>query len=161
MTTAAAIIARLPHLTVGELRDLHQEVFGQPTASRHKTWLVRRIAWQAQAREQGGLTEQVMAQAAAIAAGQQVRERRPANAAPAAGPTKLLALPASRDPGLVPGQELRRPWHGRDILVTVHPDGFEYAGTIYRSLSAVAYAVTGTKWNGHIFFGLKRAGRAA
>lgn len=161
MTTASAILARLPRLSVGELRDLHHEVFGQPTASRHKTWLVRRIAWQAQAREQGGLTEQVLAKAAAIAAGQRVRERRPADAPAAVGPTKLLALPASRDAGLAPGQVLTRAWHGRDIQVTVHPDGFEFAGTIYRSLSAVAYAITGTKWNGHVFFGLKRAGRAA
>jgi hypothetical protein len=161
MTAASTILARLPHLTVGELRDLHHEVFGQPTASRHKTWLVRRIAWQAQAREQGGLTEQVLAKAAAIAAGQQVRERRPATVTPATGPTKLLALPASRDPGLAPGQVLVRSWHGRDIQVTVHPDGFAFAGTIYRSLSAVARAITGTSWNGHVFFGLKRPGRAA
>jgi hypothetical protein len=161
MTTASTILARLPHLTVGQLRDLHREVFGQPTASRHKTWLVRRIAWQAQAREQGGLTEQVLAKAAALAAGHQVRERRPADIAAAAGPTKLLALPASRDPGLAPGQVLTRTWHGQAIQVTVHPDGFEHAGTIYRSLSAVAHAITGTKWNGHVFFGLKRAGRAA
>lgn len=161
MTSATAILARLPHLTVGELRDLHREVFGQPTASRHKTWLVRRIAWQVQAREQGGLTEQVLAQAAAIAAGQQVRERRPATQAPSAGPTKILALPASRDPGLAPGQVLTRTWRGRCIQVIVHPDGFEFAGTIHRSLSAVAHAITGTKWNGHVFFGLKRPGRAA
>jgi hypothetical protein len=160
---AAATIARLPHLTVGELRDLHREVFGHPTASRHKTWLVRRIAWQVQANEEGGLTERALARAAELAQGKRLRERRPADlpASQEATRTRVLALPQSRDPGLVPGVVLKRSWHGQDHLVTVHPDGFEHDGQIYRSLSAVAAAITGTKWNGHVFFRLKQRGNAA
>ena len=48
---------------------------------------------------------------------------------------------------------------GRQLVVTVLPDGFDHDGTVYRSLSAVARAITGTQWNGHVFFGLKSAHR--
>lgn len=159
-TTSA--LARLPTMTVNELRTFHLASFGEPTASRHKTWLVRRIAWRLQAAEEGGLSERALARAAELAQGAQLRERRPADLLAPDGPqTKVLALPQSRDPGLAPGTVLRREWKGRTILATVHPEGFEHDGTCYRSLSALASAVTGTKWNGHLFFGLKRRQGAA
>ncbi len=62
---------------------------------------------------------------------------------------------------MAPGTLLRREWRGKDIVVTVLPDGFDYGGEIFRSLSAVARAITGTQWNGHIFFGLKARKGAA
>lgn len=159
----AVAIARLDTMTVNELRTFHLRALGEPTASRHKTWLVRRIAWRLQAAEEGGLSERALARAAELAKDAQLRERRPVVTPSADAParTKLVALPQSRDPGLAPGTVLRREWKGRPILATVHPEGFEYGGTIYRSLSALATAVTGTKWNGHAFFGLAKRGSAA
>jgi hypothetical protein len=61
---------------------------------------------------------------------------------------------------LMPGTVLTRPYKGRTITVTVRDDGFEFEGDVYRSLSAVAKAVTGSHWNGNYFFGVKgrRAG---
>ncbi len=56
-----------------------------------------------------------------------------------------------------PGTVLRRPYKGRTVLITVLDDGFEYEGDVYRSLSAVAKAVTGSHWNGNLFFRLKGA----
>jgi hypothetical protein len=50
---------------------------------------------------------------------------------------------------------LARQYRGRLIEVTVLPKGFEWEGRVFRSLSAVAQAVTGAHWNGHLFFGLK------
>ncbi|NLW49346.1 MAG: DUF2924 domain-containing protein [Candidatus Brocadiaceae bacterium] len=55
----------------------------------------------------------------------------------------------------MPGAILRRPYKGREVVVRVLPRGFEYEGEVYRSLSAVARAVTGTHWNGYHFFNLK------
>jgi hypothetical protein len=136
---------------------------GEPTASRHKTWLVRRIAWRLQAAEEGGLSERALARAVELAKDAQLRERRPADRPGTPDPscTKVIALPQVRDAGLAPGTVLRREWKGRTILATVHPEGFEHDGAIYRSLSSLAKAVTGTKWNGHLFFGLtKRVGAA-
>jgi len=49
---------------------------------------------------------------------------------------------------------LRRPWKGQTILVEVLADGFRYENQPYSSLSAIALAVTGTRWNGLAFFGL-------
>jgi DUF2924 family protein len=51
---------------------------------------------------------------------------------------------------------LIREWRGRLERVTVVDDGFVWNGTTYASLSAVAFAITGTKWNGHRFFGVRR-----
>ncbi len=55
---------------------------------------------------------------------------------------------------LTPGTRLVRDWHGVGHSVVVLDDGFEYGGTRWKSLSAIAKAITGTKWNGPLFFGL-------
>ena len=57
----------------------------------------------------------------------------------------------------MPGTVLTRTYRDRVIQVTVLPKGFEWEGQMYRSLSAVAKAVTGAHWNGHLFFGLKKS----
>jgi len=54
----------------------------------------------------------------------------------------------------MPGALIRREHRGRTIVVRVLPNGFDFDGTVYRSLSAVARAVTGANWNGYLFFGL-------
>ena len=79
------------------------------------------------------------------------------------GPDELSALERAAEaagaarPEFLPGTRLARTWHGRDYVATVREDGrFEFAGRIYKSLSAIAAAVTGTKWNGRVFFGLRK-----
>jgi Protein of unknown function (DUF2924) len=67
------------------------------------------------------------------------------------------ARPAHRP---ISGTKLIREWQGIEHCVTVRADDFEYLGRPYKSLSSVAHEITGTKWNGWVFFGLKtiRAG---
>ena len=61
----------------------------------------------------------------------------------------------------VTGTRLIREWQGIEYCVTVRDEGFEYQGRPYESLSAIARAITGTRWNGPLFFGLRsRQGRA-
>jgi hypothetical protein len=72
-------------------------------------------------------------------------------------PTSSLTPQASSLP--LAGACLRRPYKGREIVVHVRPRGFEYEGAIYRSLSGVAKAITGTHWNGYHFFGIDNEGR--
>jgi hypothetical protein len=55
----------------------------------------------------------------------------------------------------ITGTRLIREWQGVDHCVTVLDDGYEYMGRPYKSLSSIARAITGTRWNGWIFFGLK------
>ena len=64
---------------------------------------------------------------------------------------------------LEPGTVLARPYRGKTIVVTVREDGFEYDGRLFRSLTAVAMAITGAHWSGTHFFrlGRERKGNAA
>ena len=68
-----------------------------------------------------------------------------------------ISSPAPRK--LTPGTRLVRDWHGVVHTVTVLNDGFEYEGQRWKSLTAIAKAITGTHWNGPRFFGLSAAKR--
>ena len=60
-----------------------------------------------------------------------------------------------RDVDVRPGTSLGREWNGHMQRVTVLADGFAWNGKTYPSLSQVAFAITGTRWNGPRFFGLR------
>ena len=62
-----------------------------------------------------------------------------------------------KDP-LLEGTKLLREWRGVTHEVTVTDGGYEHQGKRYRSLSAVARAITGTQWSGPLFFGLRKTG---
>jgi hypothetical protein len=63
---------------------------------------------------------------------------------------------AARAPSMKPGTRLVRQWGDRVHLVNVRTNGYEYQGTRYRSLSEIARLITGTRWSGPLFFGIKR-----
>ena len=77
---------------------------------------------------------------------------------------RLLAIAAGADtlqtatPPIKPGTRLIRDWHGETHEVMVFDKGYHWRGETYGSLSAIARKITGTRWNGHVFFGLKKAG---
>jgi hypothetical protein len=62
---------------------------------------------------------------------------------------------AVRTPCIRPGTRLVRQWGDVVYLVNVHTNGYEYRGTRYQSLSAIARLITGTRWSGPLFFGIK------
>lgn len=62
---------------------------------------------------------------------------------------------------LKPGTRLVRMWEGKKHVVLTMADGFEYEQQKYKSLSEIANAITGTRWNGWVFFGLKKKKEAA
>jgi hypothetical protein len=142
----------LGDMTVAELREKYQAVFGEPTTSRHKDHLRKRIAWGLQAREEGGLSERALRRAEELARDSDLRLLAPAR-------TVVGHFKPSQDRRLpMPGAVITREYQGRVISVLVLQDGFEYEGQIYRSLSAVAKAVTGSHWNGYGFFGIAKGG---
>jgi len=153
-------VAAMQRMTVAELRGKYAEVFGEETRSRHKGHLIRRIAWRLQANEEGDLSERARRRAAELAADSDVRMTPPPpKAETARGLRKVSRISISQDDRLpLPGTILSREYKGQTVEVKVLPDGFEYAGEIYRTLSAVAKAVTGTHWNGYHFFRLGRKG---
>jgi hypothetical protein len=86
-----------------------------------------------------------------------IRHHRGLGRACARGAADPLVRAALR---LKPGTRLVREWHGEVHQVTVLGHGVEYRGTTYRSLSEVARLITGTRWSGPLFFGVKKQGAA-
>jgi hypothetical protein len=167
-------IEALRRLTVGGLREKYREVFGEETRSNHKDFLFRRIAWRLQANAEGGLSERARRRALEIANDADLRIRAPKDAGgdglggggghgnDANNRTAVGTVRGGRDARLpASGTLLTRDFKGHTYVVKVVADGFEYDGRTYRSLSAVAGEITGTRWNGFLFFGLHREARVA
>ena len=154
-------VAALKRMTVKELRGRYLDVFGETTRSGNKDFLWKRIAWRMQANAEGDLTERARRRAEDLANDADLRMRRPPekSAPSVASATQAAKVDFGDRAGeLMPGTVLTRPYKGRTITVTVLDSGFEHEGEVYRSLSAVAKAITGSHWNGNYFFGLKGRG---
>lgn len=153
-------ITKLQQMTVPELRDRFAEMTGEKTTSRHKQYLIRRILWKLQAAEEGGLSERAKHRARELAATSDVRLTPPRPRAVDAPERTLVGRLELPDENRLPppGSILTRKCKGEVVQVRVLPKGFDYNGEVYRSLSAVAKAVTGTHWNGYSFFNLGRKG---
>jgi hypothetical protein len=154
-------VATLERLTAKQLRARYAEVFGEGTNTRNKTWLVRRIIWQLQAKDEGGLSERARLRAEELAVGMEIRTTPPPiKAAPE--PEKetqvhvLRFKPDDRLPS--PGTVITRKYKGGVLRMEVLEQGFEYEGEVYASLSAVAKAITGSHCNGFMFFNLLKKG---
>jgi len=157
--TVASAIEQLRTLNVIALRKKYQEVFGEPSSSSNKQFLFRRIAWRLQANTEGGLSERARHRAVQIADDGDVRTRAPKGFLPEQVPASVSwSIDRSQRPrdGRLPppGTLLTRRLDDRQIVVKVLEDGFEFESRRYRSLSAIAREVTGTRWNGLLFFGL-------
>ena len=158
----ATEIAALPRLRVSELRAKFAAVFGEATPSHNKVWLVKRLAWRLQALAEGDLSQRARHRAAELVLDADLRLSPPrADPAPADQPAPqetTLRLPADeRLPR--PGSLLTRRYKGHTLQVEVLEHGFAYDGQVYRSLSAVAKAVTGSHCNGFLFFRLTTKGQ--
>ena len=137
-----AEIGRLPDLSLLELRHRWRTLFGHPAPkSLRRNFLARAVAYQMQVEAYGGLSVATKGRLREIASA--VRNGD-ANA----------VLGSSR---IKPGTQMIRQWQGTTHTVTALAEGFEWNGRTYKSLSAVANAITGTNWNGFAFFGIKRA----
>ena len=148
-------LAALRRLTAGQLRERYAEAFGEATNAANKAWLVRRIAWRLQALAEGDLSERARRRAAELANDADLRLNPPRAEAAPVEPAATAAVPFRPDGRLpLPGTVLTRIYKGATVQVRVRADGFEYDGTVYRSLSAVARAVTGSHCNGYLFFRL-------
>ncbi len=152
-------IAALRKMTVKELRRRHVELFGEENRSANRQYLFRRIAWRLQALAEGDLSERARQRARELARDVDLRSRPPKELTMAPAPVDLKTVTGknaiSRDERLpMPGTVLRRVFKGHEYHVTVLPNGFEYDGQAYRSLTAVAHAITGSHWNGWHFFGM-------
>jgi hypothetical protein len=147
-----AEIAALDGLSVAELRETYERLTGEPAYSKNRRHLIRRCAWLIQAREFGGLSELARRRAHEIARLSDARLTPPKAAARKVEAPRDTRLPA-------PGSVLTRRYKGTEVHVTVLADAFEYDGVRFRSLSAVAKAISGTHTNGYTWFGLSEKPR--
>ena len=133
-------LADLGHLSRSRLRDLWQKEVGEkPPESFGRELLALGIAYDRQERRYGGLRKA------------SVRELDRLFARTLAGPTRDGTAPTLARPGTI----LVREWQGITHHVTVVADGYFWNGRTHSSLSGIARAITGTKWNGPRFFGLR------
>ncbi len=142
-------IRDLQDMTVAALAERYETVFGKPPRTKNKRFLQRRVAWRIQELEFGGLSDRA-------------KHRLDELIAQIDLPLDNLSKPARRRAARngtrtpMVGTTLIRHWKDQEIRVEVLDDGFEWDGVVYRSLSAVAKAVTGSHWNGRLFFGLTK-----
>jgi hypothetical protein len=156
-------LALMQRMTVGELQQKFAEVHGEQPRGRNKQWLIKRIAWRMQANAEGGPSERALRRAAELANDADLRLTAPRNSAanPAAA-VEACRPTVALDPRLpMPGTAIIRKYKGQVHQIVVLRDGFEFEGERYKSLSAVAKAITGTHWNGFHFFGLNKNGSHA
>jgi hypothetical protein len=135
-------VAELQGLDSSELRNRWVEAFGGPPPKRmSRDLLLRALAYHAQEQAEGGLGKAARKHLMRLAQGSGV------------GPGPLSPLAAH----LKPGTRLVREWRGEIHQVTVLEDGFDYRGGQYNSLSRIALRITGTRWSGPLFFGLRKS----
>lgn len=143
--TIPARLAALKTTPTPELKRQWRELFDSEPPPFNRKYLISRLGYRIQELAHGGLKTETIRRLERLGedldGGDRKKSRVRADAMPIAG-TRLI-----------------REWQGVEHVVTVTTDGFEWQGRPYRSLSAIARAITGTRWNGWVFFGLRRGGR--
>jgi hypothetical protein len=159
MNDVSEDLDELEQMTTNELCTRYQQLFGQPVRTRHKAYLIRKLAWRIQALAEGDLSQRARKRAAELAHDADVRVMPPrATTTPpvADGGQRVVRTDAKGDPRLpAPGTALVRRYKGRTLRVIVREDGFEHEGQRYKTLTAVAKQITGSHINGYRFFHLE------
>ncbi len=141
------VLARLAALKGASTDDLKQQwrtLFGAEPPPYNRKYLESRLGYRIQELAYGGLKPETVARLEAL--GEQLDGGN------------IAVRRARADDKPVTGTRLIREYQGVEHSVTALADGFEWQGRPYQSLSAIARAITGTRWNGWTFFGIRRAG---
>ena len=139
------VLGRLAALQTAPTADLKQqwrELFGKEPPPWNRAYIQSRLAYRIQELAYGGLKPETVRRLERL--GEELD----------GGDKKKRGMRLDRDRPIT-GTRLLREWQGVEQIVTVTADGFEWQGRPYKSLSAIARAITGTRWNGWTFFGLK------
>jgi hypothetical protein len=135
-----AQVSALPGKSAGELKQMWRELYDREPPAYNRQFLIKRLAYRIQELAYGGLSTRAEAKLKALA---EEEEDRLKGKVP-----RRIARP-------IAGTRLLREWKGVQHQVSVLDDGFEYQGRTFASLSAIARAITGTRWNGPAFFGMR------
>jgi hypothetical protein len=137
-----ARLAALKTASTPELKAQWRDLFDSEPPPFNRRYLESRLAYRIQELAYGGLKPETIRRLERLGeeldGGDRTKSKRRA------------------DHGMpIVGTRLIREWHGVENVITVTADGFEWQGRPYKSLSAIARAITGTRWNGWVFFGLR------
>jgi hypothetical protein len=139
--TVLSQLSALKGASAPALRARWRELFNSEPPPYNRRFLESRLAYRIQELAYGGLSKATLDRLQAMAKqyeGQTAADRKKRQ------PMRPIA-----------GTKLIREWQGVEHCITVRPDDFEYLGRPFKSLSSIANEITGTKWNGWVFFGLK------
>jgi hypothetical protein len=139
--TVLARLAALKTTPKPALKQQWRELFGKEPPPYNRRFLESSLGYRIQELAYGGLKPETIERLKAL--GEQLD----------GGNVAVRKKRADDRP--IAGTRLIREWQGAEHCVTVLRDGYEYSGRPYKSLSAIARAITGTRWNGWVFFGLK------
>ena len=140
-------VAALSDMDAAELKRLWREYYdGREPPVKNKTFLVKRLAYRIQEMAYGGLSAETAQKLNDLAVEFEQKT-----------PNVLHVGHRPKDPPIA-GTRLVREWKGVEHVVSVLPEGYEYQGRRYKSLTAIANHITGSKWNGKVFFNLKKQG---
>ena len=134
-------LAALQAAPIAHLKKQWRDLFGKEPPPWNKAFIQSRLAYKIQELAFGGLRPETRARLEAL--GEQLD----------GGNVVLRRIRADRRP--LAGTRLIREWQGVQHVITVRRDDFEFEGRPYLSLSAIARHITGTRWNGWTFFGLR------
>jgi hypothetical protein len=139
-------LSHLPGMKTGDLRQLWGKLFGNLAHARlRRELMIPILAYRLQEKALGGIRPSLLRRLLAISS--ELGTGRGHTASCSSGPRQ--------------GTRLVREWQGKLYEIVVHEGGFLYEGKKYRSLSEIARTITGTRWSGPAFFGLKKRGRKA
>ena len=131
-------LKKLPEMSREDLQSLWTKLFGKPpNPALRRENLIPILAYRLQEKAYGGLKPSVAKRLRALAEGEPRRS-------------------GAATPSIRPGTRIVREWQGRLHEVSALGDGYEYNGQTWRSLSEIARAITGTRWSGPAFFGIRR-----
>jgi hypothetical protein len=139
--TILARIAALKTTLTPDLKTQWRELFDSEPPPYNRRFLESRLAYRIQELAYGGLKPETRKRLEVL--GEQFADRN------------ITSRRIRHDAMPIAGTRLLREYQGVEHTVTVLADGYEWQGRPYRSLSAIARAITGTRWNGLVFFGLK------
>jgi hypothetical protein len=144
MTMTDSVLARLAALKTTPTPDLKKQwrdLFETEPPPYNRRFLESRLAYRIQELAYGGLKPETVERLEAL--GEQLDGGN------------IVPRRTRTDDKPIAGTRLIREWQGVEHTITVLQDGYEWQGRPYRSLSAIARAIAGTRWNGWVFFGLK------
>ncbi|QLH40887.1 MAG: DUF2924 domain-containing protein [Defluviicoccus sp.] len=139
--SALAQVAALPEKSTAELKQLWRELYDREPPPYNRAFLVKRLAYRIQELAMGGLSAWAEAKLKALV---EEEDRRVKG-----------KVPVRKGDRPISGTRLIREWRGVEHTATVLDDGFECQGRKFKSLSAIARAITGTRWSGPLFWGLR------